>query len=132
MCLHSAKTWGLLVTQNFSSQVMVTWYSFAKWVSCMSWSPGGMRDELITVPCNCIPSLEKKTESPVCLEGTLSLYSFVKGQHANSWFYIVSKSFGKHAQQWFVPGSYLFYFVWQQHEDRVSNKSPVLSLNMFH
>lgn len=58
-------------------------------------------------------------------------FFFIKGQHIKSWFHNVSKSLGKHVQQWFVPVSYLFYFIWQQNEDHVSNKSPVLSLIRF-
>lgn len=63
-------------------------------------------------------------------EGTYSCICF-KGQHINSWFYSVSKSLGKHIQEWFAPVSYLLHLIWQQNEDRVSNKSPVLSLTRF-
>lgn len=77
-----------------------------------------------------IPTMEMKTLSNFYSEGTYSCICF-KGQHINSWFYIVSKSLGKRAQEWFAPVSYLFYFIWQQNEDRVLNKSLVLSLTRF-
>lgn len=83
------------------------------------------------VPFKFIPMMEKETKSHVYSEGTHSCL-FFKGQPINSWFYIMSKSLGKHVQPWFVPVSYLFSFIWQQNKDRVSNKSPDLSPYMFH
>lgn len=88
-------------------------------------------DELILMSCKSIPTMEKKTKSHAYSKGTRSFNCFFKGQHMKSWFHNVSKSLGKHVQQWFVPVSYLFYFIWQQNEDHVSNKSPVLSLIRF-
>lgn len=72
--------WGLssVQTQPHSSQVMVGCH-FGKWVYCMSWSPGGMRDESILVSCKISPTMEKKTKSHAYSKGTCSFIFLKKG-----------------------------------------------------
>lgn len=127
VCLYSAQTLGHLVTETHPLQVMVG-YSFGRWVSCTSWRKEGWIDN---GPLQLYPHHGKENYKSRLLRRYITLYSFLNEQHANSWLHVVSKSFGKHIPWWFVPVSYSFYFIWQQNEDRVSNKSPVLSLTRF-
>ena len=94
---------------------------------CMSWSLGGMGRIWFWSLGNLSPP--RKTKTHVYSKSTYSFFFY--GQHINFWFHIMSRFLEKHVQQWFVPVSYLFYFIWQQNEDCVSNKSPVLSLIRF-